>query len=167
MSDSFIFWRQPLRVAGPSAPGAALARLRERLEGRRFSVGPRLAGSIAGPEAAPAVRLWRKGPLAAAGDVIEFRGALRAEGGGSAFEGSAAYSVGTKVQFVGLLAMGALLLLAGAARELEGLTRDAGMLGLGVIVAGVAALWIFASHRTRGDQIRFIEQHLQSCLAEG
>ena len=167
MSDSFIFWRQPLRVAGPCPQGAAVARLRERLEGRRFSVGPRLAGSIGGSDAAPAIRLWRKGPLAAAGDVIEFRGTLRADGGGSVFEGTAAYSVGTKVQFVGLLAMGALLLLAGAARELEGPARDEGMLGLGVIVAGVAALWIFASHRTRGDQIRFIEQQLESCVAEG
>jgi len=65
----------------------------------------------------------------------------------------------------GLLLIGALLLLAGATRELEGIARDEGMLGLGVIVAGVAAIWIFASSRTRADQMRFIEQHLAACVA--
>jgi hypothetical protein len=165
MSDGFIFWRKPLRVAGPRAPREALLRLRQQVEGRRFSVGQRLAGKIAGSDAAPAIALWRKGPLSAAGDVIEFRGTLRADGDGSAFEGSLAYTFGTKLQFVGLLLIGGLLLLAGAVRELEGPARDDSILSLGVIVAGVAAIWIFASSRTRADQIRFIEQHLETCVA--
>jgi hypothetical protein len=165
MAEGLIFWRKPLRVAGPRAPREALARLRQQVEGRRYGVGQRLAGKIGGSVAAPVISLWRKGPLTAAGDVIEFRGTLRADGDGSVFEGSLAYTFGTKVQFVGLMLIGALLLLAGAVRELEGLGRDDGMLGLGVIVAGVAAIWIFASSRTRADQIRYIEQHLESCVA--
>jgi len=165
MAEGFVFWRQPLRVAGPRPPAAALAQLRGLVEGRQFSVGQRLGGSIGGPATAPVIRLWRKGPLSAAGDVVEFRGTLRPEGSSSAFEGSVGYAFGTKVQFVGLLAIGALLLVGGAVRELEGHGRDDGMLGLGALVAGFAAVWIFASSRTRTDQVRFVEQHLESCVA--
>ena len=165
MAEGFVFWRQPLRVAGPRPPAAALAQLRGLVEGRKFSVGQRLAGSIRGPAAAPVIRLSRKRPLSAAGDVVEFRGTLRPEGNGAAFEGSVAYTFGTKIQFVGLLAIGAVLLFGGAVRELRGLAREDGMLGLGALVAGVAAVWIFASSRARADQVRFIEQHLESCVA--
>ena len=163
MSDGFVFWRRPLRVAGPRPPQEALARLRLLIQGRRFGVGLRLVGTIRGPDSAPALRLWRKGLLAAAGDVIEFRGTLRADGTGSAFEGELSYAFGTKLQFVGLLVAGAVLLFAGAVRELEGAARDTGMLGMGLVVAGVAAVWVYASSRTRSDQIQFIEEHLESC----
>ena len=163
MSDGFIFWRRPLHVAGSRPPQEALARLRTLIQGRRFGVGPRLIGTIRGPDSAPSLRLWRKGLLSAAGDVIEFRGTLRADGAGSAFEGELCYAFGTKLQFVALLVAGAVLLFVGAVRELEGAARDTGMLGMGLVVAGVAAVWIYASSRTRGDQIRFIEEHLESC----
>ncbi len=167
MTEGFIFWRRPLRVAGRRPPQEALARLRMLIQGRRFGVGLRLIGTIRGPDTAPALRLWRKGLLSAAGDVVEFRGTLRPEGEGSAFEGELCYAFGTKFQFVGLLLTGAVLLFAGAVRELEGASRDAGMLGMGLVVAGVAAIWIYASSRTRDDQIRFIEEHLESCLDAG
>ena len=88
--------------------------------------------------------------------MIEFRGTLRADGAGSAFEGSLGYAFGTKFQFVGLLLIGAVLLFAGAVRELEGAAGETGMLGMGLVVAGVAAIWIYASSRTRADQIQFI-----------
>ena len=163
MSEGFIFWRRPLRVAGPHSQQDALARLRALIQGRRFGVGLRLIGAITGPDSAPSIRLWRKGLLSAAGDVIEFRGTLRAEGEGSVFEGELCYAFGTKFQFVGLLIMGAVLLFAGAVRELEGAARDSDMLGIGLAVAVVAAVWIYSSSRTRDDQIRFIEEHLESC----
>jgi len=163
MSKGFIFWRQPLRVAGKHSRQDALARLKALITGRRFSVGLRLIGVIAGPDSAPSIRLWRKGLLSAAGDVIEFRGTLRADGEGSAFEGELCYAFGTKFQFVGLLIMGAVLLCAGAVRELETAGSDQGMLGIGLIVALLAAVWIYSSSRTREDQIRFIEEHLETC----
>jgi hypothetical protein len=165
MSEGFIFWRRPLRVAGPRPPHEALARLRALIQGRRFGVGLRLIGKISGPDSAPSIRVWRKGLLSAAGDVIEFRGTLRADGAGSAFEGNLGYAFGTKFQFVGLLVVGAVLLFAGAVRELEGAAGDTSMLGMGLVVAGVAAIWIYASSRTRADQIRFIEEHLETCMA--
>jgi hypothetical protein len=164
VSEGFIFWRRPLRVAGPRPAQEALARLRMLIQGRRFGVGLRLIGTIRGPDSAPALRLWRKGVLSAAGDVIEFRGTLRADGEGSAFEGELGYAYGTKFQFVGMLVIGAVLLFAGAVRELEAAARDTGMLGMGLVVAGVAAVWIYASSRTREDQMRFIEEHLESCV---
>lgn len=166
MSQGFIFWRQPLRVAGPLPTREALARLRALIQRRRFGVGARLVGSISGPDEAPSIRLWRKGVLAAGGDVVEFRGTLRADGAGSAFEGGLAYAFGTKLQFAGLLVAGAVLLFAGAVRQLEGMGRDDGMLGMGAIVAGVAAVWVYSSSRTRADQIRFIEEHLEACAGK-
>lgn len=167
MSEGLIFWRRPLRVAGPRPAHEALARLRMLIQGRRFGVGLRLIGTIRGQDSAPALRLWRKGLLSAAGDVIEFRGTLRADGEGSAFEGELSYAFGTRFQFVGLLVVGAVLLFAGAVRELEGAAGDTGMLGMGLVVAGVAAVWIYSSSRTRGDQIKFIEEHLESCVDGG
>jgi hypothetical protein len=137
------------------------------IQGRRFGVGLRLIGTIRGQDSAPELRLWRKGLLSAAGDVIEFRGTLRADGEGSAFEGELGYAFGTKFQFVGLLLVGAVLLFAGAVRELEGAANDAGMLGMGLVVAGVAAIWIYSSSRTRDDQIKFIEEHLETCVGGG
>ncbi len=167
MSGGFIFWRERLTVAGARPPREALLCLRALIEGRRFAIGQRLAGSIRGSEAAPAIALWRRGPLSAAGDVVEFRGTLHAEGAGSAFEGTLAYALGTKLQFVGLLAIGAILLLAGAVRELEGAPHDGSMLTLGMVVAGVTALWIYASSHMRADQIGFIERHLRLCVERG
>ena len=167
MSRGFIFWRERLTVAGTQPPREALLRLRALIAGRRFAFGQRLTGTIRGSDAAPVITLWRRGPLSAAGDVIEFRGTLRAQGAGSTFEGSLAYAIGTKVQFVGLLVIGAILLLAGVVRELEGAPRDESMLTFGMIVVAVAALWIYASSHTRADQIRFIEEHLKSCVEAG
>lgn len=79
MSAGFVIWREPLMVAGTRPPRVVLMRLRALIEGRRFAFGQRLAGSIHGPDAAPAIRLCRRGPLSAAGDVVEFRGTLRAD----------------------------------------------------------------------------------------
>jgi hypothetical protein len=163
MFKDLIFWRQPLRVRGTHSQQDALARLKALITGRRFSVGLRLIGIIAGPDSAPSIRLWRKGLLSAAGDVIEFRGTLRADGEGSVFEGHLCYAFGTKFQFVGLLIMGAVLLCVGAVRELETAGSDQGMIGIGLVVAVVAAIWIYSSSRTREDQIHFIEEHLETC----
>jgi hypothetical protein len=168
MTQGFIFWRQPLRAVGPCPPGEALADLQGMLAGRSgaFPIfGQRLVGSIRGLAQAPRVRLRRRGPLSAAGDVIEFRGTLRAEGQGSAFEGSPAYTFGSRLQFVSMLLAGVVLLVAGVVRELEGTARGSGVLLLGVVITAGAVVWIYSSSRTRDDQIRFIERHLESCLS--
>jgi hypothetical protein len=168
MTEGFIFWRQPLRIIGPRPPREALAHLQAVLAGRSGAfpiIGQRLVGSIRGPAAAPQITLRRRGPLSAAGDVIEFRGTLRAEGEGSALEGSLAYAFGTRLQFVSMLLAGVVLLVVAAVRELDGTARDSGMLLLGAVIAGAAAVWIYSSSRTRDDQIRFIERHLRACVS--
>ena len=50
-------------------------------------------------------------------------------------------------------------------RLLEGSARDPGMLLLGAMIAGGALVWIYSSSRTRDDQIRFIERHLEACVS--
>jgi len=164
MSNGFIFWRQALRVAGPRPAHEAILRLREFTQPRRFSVGERLAGRIEGPGSAPHLRLWRKGTLSAAGDVVEFDGTLRAEGDGSAIEGSLAYTVGSKVQFVGLLAIGVVLTVMGALQRPDAAPPADGMFYFGLLLFGVAALWIFSSSQMRHEQVRFIEAHLAEAV---
>ncbi len=168
MTEGYIFWRQPLRVSGPRPPAEALARLQTTLAGRGGAlpvVGQRLVGSMRGTPSAPQITLWRRSPLSAAGDKIEFRGTLRTEGESSVFEGNLAYAFGTKLQFVSMLLVGVVVLLASAVRLLQGSARDPGMLLLGAMIAGAAIVWIYSSSRTRDDQIRFIERHLEGCVS--
>jgi hypothetical protein len=168
MSEGYIFWREPLRVAGPRPQAEALARLQTILTGRGGGlpvVGQRLVGSIRGAPNAPEIALWRRSPLAAAGDRIEFRGTLRAEGETSAFEGTLAYAFGTKLQFVSMLVAGVVVLATNAVRLLSGSAHDHSMLLLGAMITGAALVWIYSSSRTRDDQIRFIERHLESCVS--
>jgi len=160
MSNGLIFWRQPLRVAGPRPAREAIQRLRELTEARRFSVGQRLAGRIEGASSGPRVRVWRKGTLSAAGDVVEFDGTLRAEGDVTAIDGSLAYTMGSKVQFVGLLAIGVVLTVMGALQRPGVSPVEDGMFQFGLLLTGIAALWIFSSSRMRHEQVRFIEAHL-------
>ncbi len=164
MTNGLIFWRQPLRVAGPRPAHEAIHRLREFIEARRFSVGPRLAGKLEGPGSAPHLRVWRKGALSAAGDVVEFDGTLRSEGDGTAIEGSVAYTVGSRVQFVGLIAIGVAITLIGALQRSGATPAEDGMLQFGLLLTGIAALWIFASSRMRHEQVHFIEAHLAECV---
>jgi len=131
---------------------------------RRFTVGPRLAGRIEGTGSAPRVRVWRKGALSAAGDVVEFDGTLRSEGEGTAIEGSLAYTLASKVQFVGLIAIGIAIAAAGALQRSGAASAEDGMLQFGLLLFGVAAIWIFASSRMRHEQMRFIEAHLAECV---
>lgn len=161
MSGGFIFWKQELRVAGPGSTADALARLRSLLSADRFGLKERLTGSIEESR----VRVWRKAPLAGAGDLVEFEGSLRPGGNGTVIEGSLQYKRATKIQFAGLLAIGLGLLVVGVFQKLAGTPLGGGLLGSGGFIALVTLLWIYTSNRMKHEQIQFIEARLNEVVA--
>ena len=161
MSGGFIFWKQELRVAGPGSPAEALARLRSLLSAGRFDMKERLTGAIE----ESGVRVWRKAPLAGAGDAVEFEGSLRPGGEGTVIAGSLRYKLATKIQFAGLLAIGLGLVVVGAFQTLAGMPAGGELLGIGGFIALVALLWIYSSNRMKHEQIQFIEARLNEVVA--
>jgi len=161
MSGGFIFWKQELRVAGPGSTADALARLRSLLSADPFGLKERLTGAIEESR----VRVWRKAPLAGAGDAVEFEGSLRPGGEGTVIEGSLQYKLATKIQFAGLLAIGLGLLVVGLFQKLAGTPSGGGLLGSGGFIALVTLLWIYSSNRMKHEQIQFIEARLNEVVA--
>ena len=160
--EGFIFWKRTLRVAGPAPAASAAARLGALLAGGgRFGLATRLVGVLNGS----ALRIWRKGPLAGAGDAVQFEGTLRAEANGTVIEGTLCYKLATRIQFVGLLGIAALLLAAGAFRSLAGADAGPDLLAFAALLALAALAWIYASSRMRDEEIRFIENKLNEAVA--
>lgn len=157
----FIFWEEELRVAGPGTMADAAARLRAQLSAGRFSMRERLAGSTDGFR----LRVWKASALGQAGDAVEFDGLLRPGGDGTLIEGTVRYRLATKVQFIGLLAIGLVLAAAGIFRELAGTAPGGELLVIGASVSAVTLLWIYSSHRMRHEQIQFIEARLNEVVA--
>jgi len=160
--EGFIFWQRTLRVTGPASAASAVSRLIALFSGSRFGQTTRLVGVLDGPD----LRVWRKGPLAGAGDAVQFEGTLRAEENGTVIEGTLCYKLATRIQFVGLLAIAALLLAVGAAQSLTG-GGDAGpdLLIFAGVLALVALVWIYSSSRMRDEEIRYIETKLSEAVA--
>lgn len=161
MSGGFIFWKQELRVAGPRSTAEALARFRSLLSANRFDLKERLSGAVKESR----VRVWRKAPLAGAGDAVEFEGSPRPGGEGTVIEGSLQYKLATKVQFAGLLAIGLGIVVVGAFQTLAGMPAGRELLGIGGFIALVALLWIYSSNRMKHEQIQFIEARLNEVVA--
>lgn len=157
-----IFWEQQLRVAGPGTMADAVVRLRSQLSAGRFSMQERLAGSLGESR----IRVWKASPIAQAGDVVEFEGSLKAIGEETVIEGTLRYKIATKVQFIGLLAIGLVLAAAGTLRELGGITPGGELLGIGAFVFVAALLWVYSSGRMKHEQIRFIEARLAEVVAK-
>ena len=161
MKEEFIFWKQELRVSGPCDAHAVAGRIRSLISVGGLTVKERLIGAMDGDS----IRVWRTAPLAQAGDVVEFRGVLRAEGDGSAIEGSVEYNLRTKIQFVGCLALGLFLTVAGLIQRLRDLTPGMGLAGVGLIITVATLLWIYSSRKLTWKQVAFIEDQLARSVA--
>jgi len=148
-------------VAGPASVSRAAARLGALLSGGRFGMTARLVGALDGS----VLRVWRRGPLAGAGDAVQFEGTLRAEGDGTVIEGTLCYKLATRIQFVGLLAIAGLLLAAGAFQGQAGADSASDLMAFAGMLALAALAWIYASSRMRDEEIRFIEAGLNEAVA--
>lgn len=156
----FIFWHQPLCIAGPASIEQTTARLREQLSAGRFSLRDRLVGSLKGTR----LQVWKQNLAGYAGDIVEFDGELRVADTGSVIEGRLRYRLQTRIQFSGLLVIGLGLLATGLLRQLS--SGDAQLLILGGVVTAVTLAWIYAGSQTRHLQIRFIEDQLRDAMAD-
>ena len=161
MKEGFIFWKQDLRVSGPCDPGAVAGRIRSLISGTGLIVKERLVGAMDGGS----IRVWRTAPLAQAGDVVEFRGTLRADGDGSVIEGTTGYNPRTKFQFVGCLVLGLFLTAVGLIHWLRELTPGMELAGVGLIITVATLLWIYSSRKLTWKQVAFIEDRLAQSVA--
>ncbi len=161
MKEGFIFWKQGLRVSGPCDPGAVAGRIRSLISVTGLTVKERLVGVVDGDS----VRVWRSAPLAQAGDTVEFRGIIRADGDGSVIEGVVGYNLRARVQFVGCLVLGLLLTVAGLIQWLRDLTPGMDLAGVGLIITVATLLWIYSSRRLAWKQVAFIEDKLARSVA--
>lgn len=161
MKEEFIFWKQELRVSGPCDPRAVAGRIRSLISVGGLTVKERLIGVMDGDH----VRVWRTAPLAQAGDVVEFRGVLRAEGDGSAIDGTVGYNLRTKFQFVGCLVLGLFLTAVGLFHWLGDLSPGLELVGVGLIITVATLLWIYSSRKLTWKQVAFIEDQLARSVA--
>jgi len=161
MKEEFIFWKQELRVSGPCDPRAVAGRIRSLISVGGLTVKERLIGAMDGDH----VRVWRTAPLAQAGDVVEFRGVLQAEGDGSAIDGTVGYNLRTKFQFVGCLVLGLFLTAVGLFHWLEDLSPGLELVGVGLIITVATLLWIYSSRKLTWKQVAFIEDQLARSVA--
>ncbi|HXV09383.1 MAG TPA: hypothetical protein VD839_01125 [Burkholderiales bacterium] len=155
-----IFWEEPLRVAGPGSMPNAIARLNAQLASGRFSTKDRLTGSLKGAR----LCVWKATVLGRAGDVVEFDGEIRAGGDGTVIEGSVRYQTATKIQFAGLSAIGVSLLGVGLMQKLSGSSAGPELLGLGLFITAVTAVWIGSSAGMRHAQVQFIEERFREIV---
>jgi len=161
MKRGFIFWQQDLRVSGPCEPGTVASRIRSLTSITGITVKERLIGAIDGDS----IRVWRTAPLAHAGDVVEFRGVLRADGDGSVIEGTVGYNLRTKSQFLGCLVLGVFLIAAGLLHWLRDSTQGLDLAGVGLILSVAMLVWIYSSRKLAWKQVAFIEDELTRSVA--
>lgn len=157
MLREIISWHAPFRASGPRPAAQVTAALGAYLAQTRFGMGERMVGKIEGER----LRVWRKSVASFAGDVVEFEGVVRAQDGGSVIEGFLQYKLAAKVQFIGLLAIGALLALAGAFRYFTGGEAEARAFGFGMLVFVSTLIWVYSSNRMKSDQVRYLQGRLE------
>jgi len=160
MNDGFVFWQQPLRVSGPCDPRSAAGKIRSLITVSGITINERLMGAMDGD----GVRVWRTAPFAQAGDIVEFRGVLRAEGEGSVVEGAVGYNLRTRFQFVGCLVLGVLLTAVGVLEWLRDAANGLQLAGIGAAVTLATLAWIYSSRKLVWKQIAFIEEQLTQAL---
>lgn len=162
MSDGFIFWQRPLRIAGPCPAEVAAARLRGLLSvPARFSAEDRLLGRIDGRE----FRVWKKTLFGASADVVQLEGRIDAGPEGAVIEGMLSYRAATKLQFVGFLVLGLAIAASGAMQKLSGSATADPVIVFGAALVIITGLWVVTARTMKERQIDFLESRLREVLA--
>lgn len=159
--QKFIFWQQSLCVTGPATTAQTEARLRAMLTVSQFSMQERLAGFLI----AHRLRVWKTTTVGIAGDVVEFKGVLRPDHGGTVIEGQLHYKTHSKIQFIGLLTMGLGYSVIGIFQKFSSAQPSGNLLTVGAVVTFITLFWIYASVQMRHTQIEFIEARLNEAVA--
>jgi hypothetical protein len=162
VSANLIFWREPLHIAGACTADQAAGRLRGLLSASaRFSAEERLLGRIDGMR----FRVWKRTLFGASADVVQLDGQIAQGEAGAVVEGTFSYKAATKIQFIGLMALGLLIAASGALQRLTGSPTAGDVLLFGCGIAGLTATWIVGAYWMRDRQIAFLKAQFEAILA--
>lgn len=162
MIARLLFWREPFRTAGRCSAETALQRLRSLLATRsRFSAEERLLGRLEGSD----FRVWKRTLLGTSADVVQLEGRITQGPDGALAEGSFSYKAATKVQFIGLLALGLFIAANGMFQRLSGGATSTDVILVGGGIAVVTAAWIVGAYWMRDRQIDFLKARVDELLA--
>jgi hypothetical protein len=161
LSLVLVFWRQPYRRAGRCTAQAAAARLGAMLANpTRFAAEETLLGWIDGMR----FRIWKRSLLGSSADVVQLEGVIAQEREGAVVEGTFSYKAATKLQFIGMLVLGVLILGSGAFQRLAGSPSAGDVMILGALITGVTATWILGAYWMRDRQIAFLGSRVEAIL---
>lgn len=161
MSLTLVFWRQPYRASGSCSAQTAAARLRALLSNPlRSAADETLLGRMDGMR----FRIWKRSVLGSSADTVQLEGEIAQSPEGAVIEGNYSYKAATKLQFIGMLALGILIAASGAVQRFAGNPRANEVLLLGVLIAGITAVWILGGYWMRDRQIAFLRARVEAIL---
>lgn len=161
MSRVLVFWRQPYRRAGACSAQTVAARLRSMLSNpTRFAAEETVLGWTDGTR----FRIWKRSLLGASADVVQLEGQIVPAADGAVIEGTFSYKAATKLQFVGMLALGLLVAASGVFQQLAGSPSAAEVMLVGGAIAGITATWILGAYWMRDRQITFLSARIEAML---
>lgn len=161
MSLVLVFWRQPYRSTGHCAAQTAAARLRAMLSNpTRFAAEETLLGWIDGMR----FRIWKRSLLGSSADVVQLEGEFGQGRDGAVVEGTFSYRAATKLQFIGMLLLGVLILASGVFQHLAESPSAGEVMLFGALITGVTASWILGAYWMRERQIAFLRSRVEAIL---
>ena len=166
MSVRLVFWRESYRASGSCSAQTAAARLRAILSNpTRFAADETLLGRMDGMR----FRIWKRSVLGASADTVQLEGTIAQAPDGALIEGTYGYKAATKLQFIGMLALGLLVSASGAVQRFAGNPHANShaneVMLLGGLIAGITAVWILGGYWMRDRQIAFLSSRIEAILA--
>ena len=161
MSLALVFWRQPYRARGRCSAQTAAARLRVLLSNPlRSAADETLLGRMDGMR----FRIWKRSVLGSSADTVQLEGEIAQGPDGAVIEGTYGYRAATKLQFIGMLALGVFILVSGAVQRFAGNPHANEVMLLGGLIAGITAVWILGGYWMRDRQIAFLRARVEAIL---
>jgi hypothetical protein len=161
VSATLIFWHEPFRATGRCSAETAARRLQSLLATTsRFSSEERLLGRIDGMR----FRVWKRTLFGTSADVVQLEAEIAQGEAGAVVEGRFSYKAATKIQFIGLMVLGLLIIASGTLQRLAGTPTAGDILLLGCGISALTATWIVGAYWMRDRQIAFLSAQLEALL---
>jgi len=111
-------------------------------------------------------RVWKRTLLGASADVVQLEAEIAQGAAGAVVEGRFSYKAATKIQFIGLLLLGLLIVASGVLQSSAGSPTAGDVLLLGCGITALTAAWIVGAYWMRDRQIAFLKDQLEAILAQ-
>jgi len=109
-------------------------------------------------------RVWKRTLLGASADVVQLEAEIAQGAAGAVVEGRFSYKAATKIQFIGLLLLGLLIVASGVLQSSAGSPTAGDVLLLGCGITALTAAWIVGAYWMRDRQIAFLSAQLDAIL---